>query len=243
MYKINKLGIILPINICNARCEGCAATFIDKNRDFIPFKNRLLNIIKDSPNLKNITISANGEPLLKVDMIEDVLKILKPFKFEKISLYTNGILLTKDVVFKLKLLGLTNINISIRSDKDLDNENSFCHTYPGIAKITNSCEDLPFRFNFLLNKKYINSVSDFLLAINNLQSYNPSSINCWGYRDINNQNEIDWNLTTSKNVLEEISKLNLNNVLVYYPLKDDLPYNENNSLSLFPNLKLTNQWC
>ncbi|MFH2028778.1 MAG: radical SAM protein, partial [Nanoarchaeota archaeon] len=116
---------VKPITSCNLRCIYCS---VDENKrpvDFVIEEDYLVEEFKKLVEFKEnqdieAHIASQGEPLLYspiVDLIADI-KRLKQVK--KISIDTNGTMLTKELVDKLIDAGLTQFNLSINSlDKEL----------------------------------------------------------------------------------------------------------------------------
>lgn len=114
---------------CQCNCSKCSSYKLKNNN------HRELNIYE----IKNIFNQAyalgvfqvnliGGEPLLRKDII-DIIKCLRT-KTTFISISTNGVLLTKTIIKKLKEAGLDLIKISLDSpdEKEHDNERQ----YPGL---------------------------------------------------------------------------------------------------------------
>ena len=112
-----------PITGCNLNCIYCSvdegknskkvADFIIE-KDYMVEKTEKLVKFKAIDNIE-INIGPNGEPLLYADIIP-LIKDLKKIKcIERISLNTNGVMLTKSLINELAIAGLTQLNISINS--------------------------------------------------------------------------------------------------------------------------------
>jgi uncharacterized protein len=136
----NSLIEIRPITGCNLSCIYCS---VDegkggrKNADYVVEKDYLLDELKRMAFAKRPTeikgwddsskigrwievhINAQGEPLLYSPMIELVRGIKEIPEIKKISLDTNGTLLSKRLAEELASAGLDQINLSLNAvDKD-----------------------------------------------------------------------------------------------------------------------------
>jgi uncharacterized Fe-S cluster-containing radical SAM superfamily enzyme len=114
---------VRPTSLCNLNCVFCST-------DMGPFSqchpvnynvelDYLLDYIKEVIKFKGVPLEANidssGEPLAYPDII-DLVKELKNLKgIRRISMQTNGTLLTKEKIKQLEKAGLTQINLSIQS--------------------------------------------------------------------------------------------------------------------------------
>lgn len=94
-------------NNCNLKCKYCH--FQDKQKDFSSFDFNSLKAIVDNiheycSNNKSLKfklgIVGSGEPMLKKDLILELLKYIKENNYSEINMYTitNGTLLTKELL-------------------------------------------------------------------------------------------------------------------------------------------------
>jgi uncharacterized Fe-S cluster-containing radical SAM superfamily enzyme len=114
---------VRPTTICNLNCPFCsvdsgACSKVHKV-DFIAEKNYLLRYIKEIVEYKGkgteVNLDTVGEILTYPDLIE-LIKGIKEFKeVERISMQTNGVLLTKKLIKDLEEAGLNQINLSLLS--------------------------------------------------------------------------------------------------------------------------------
>jgi uncharacterized protein len=112
---------IKPLTGCNANCTFCSVDEgkdSKKKYDFIVEKDYLVEETtkllkyKDKEGI-HIYINPHGEPLLYYDIVE-LVKDLKKIKYvDEVTIITNGILLTKELVDELAKAGLSTLNISI----------------------------------------------------------------------------------------------------------------------------------
>lgn len=101
-------------NKCNLRCLHC----YNKSGENVIINNELtddevIKFIKDIANMNLYNFCfCGGEPLLRKDLILKCTKILNA-SGSKVSLVSNGLLLTKEIAYELKEAGVSKIQISI----------------------------------------------------------------------------------------------------------------------------------
>ena len=113
---------IKPQTGCNLNCIFCSVEegITSKKNDFVVEKDYLIQEIKELIKFKadpdiEAHIGTNGEPLLYSDLVGLVEDLNQIFGIKRISMDTNGTLLTKDKVDKLAQAGMTGFNISINA--------------------------------------------------------------------------------------------------------------------------------
>jgi len=99
---------------CNLRCNACFLNAL-ANRDedlFMaePVFERVLEIV---PHLKRAHFAARGEPLVNVNAVKMIERIKSVNPRIKLSLVTNGTLITEAMARKLCASGLDNITVSV----------------------------------------------------------------------------------------------------------------------------------
>jgi len=119
---------IKPITGCNLNCVFCSVDEGKDSRkvaDYVIEKDYLVEELKkliqfkDSDDIE-INIGTNGEPLLYADTIPLISDLKEIKQIKRISINTNGTLLTEKTIDELKHAGLTQINLSLNAlDKDL----------------------------------------------------------------------------------------------------------------------------
>ena len=119
---------IKPMTGCNLNCIFCSVDEGKDSRkvsDFVIEKDYLVNVLRELIEFKDvddieINIGPNGEPLLYADIIPLIQDMKKISNISRISMNTNGTLLTKSLIDNLVEAGLTQINISIDAlDKEV----------------------------------------------------------------------------------------------------------------------------
>lgn len=112
--EINYLRISVT-DKCNLRCTYCMpeeGIEFRKQENFLTFEE-IVEIVKAASELGiNKIRLTGGEPLVKRDIVDLVRKISKIDGIEKISMTTNGVLLSNNAN-DLKDAGLTSINVSL----------------------------------------------------------------------------------------------------------------------------------
>ncbi len=113
---------VKPITNCNLDCVYCsvnAGLSSVKQADFIVEKDYLVEelnkIIEHKEHDVEIHIGPQGEPFLYTPLVELVKDIKKNPKVKIVSIDTNGILITKEVIDELAKAGMTRINISLNA--------------------------------------------------------------------------------------------------------------------------------
>ena len=114
---------IRPTSACNLNCAYCStdsgACSISHETDYTVDMEYLLEYVKDAADYKGTKIEANidsvGEPLTYDKITELVGKLAKMSCIKRISMQTNGMLLTEDLLKKLEKAGLNRINLSINT--------------------------------------------------------------------------------------------------------------------------------
>lgn len=124
---------IKPLTSCNINCIFCSvdegissrkrADFVVEEEYIIEEMKKLIEYKQDGDNNQKIEIFINphGEPLLYADIARLVKDLKKMKQVSKVSIATNGSLLTKELADELDGAGLDSINLSINS---LDEKNA-----------------------------------------------------------------------------------------------------------------------
>ena len=117
---------IRPTSLCNLRCVFCSVSANDSQIHHIAYQaelDYLMQWIKEIVSYKGEGVELNfdsvGELLTYPDFIRLIEETAKLENVNKMSMQTNGVLLTKEMIDKLKKLGMNRINLSINS---LDSE-------------------------------------------------------------------------------------------------------------------------
>ena len=146
---------IRPITGCNLNCIYCSINegIESSKADYIVAKDVIVSEFKKLiENKKEVEahIGPQGEPLMYAPLIELIREISQIDKVKTISIDTNGLLLTKDLVDRLAEAGLTRINLSINA------------LNPKLAKKIAGCN---YNIERILDiAKYISSKIELLIA-------------------------------------------------------------------------------
>lgn len=112
---------IKPFCGCNFDCIYCSVDENKRNVDFVIDDQYLVEELEKVTRIKQneveIHIGCQGEPLLYSKLTNLIKKCNQIPNVKRISMDTNGILLTKDYINDLIKAGLTQINISLNSTK------------------------------------------------------------------------------------------------------------------------------
>lgn len=113
---------IRPTTSCNLKCTFCSTAANDSEVHPINYQvelNYLMRWVKEIVDYKGSEVEANidsvGEVLTYPEFIPLVESISKLENVSKISMQTNGTLLTKEMIDELEKLGMNQINLSINS--------------------------------------------------------------------------------------------------------------------------------
>jgi len=109
-----------PLTLCNLKCKYCFVKAGDYDTNFIVNSNYLIEKVKEIVDIKGsydieIHISPYGEILLYPELFELIHKLWEIEGITIISMQSNGLLLTPEIIKKLKDVNLTRINISLNT--------------------------------------------------------------------------------------------------------------------------------
>ncbi|WP_346848757.1 radical SAM/SPASM domain-containing protein [uncultured Clostridium sp.] len=123
-YNTNSLTLtIAPTSACNFKCPYCYEKGIEHKSMSIDVRNKLVEFLKTNyANLEYLSICwYGGEPLLNLDIIEELTKKIKEEFGEKLnysaSIVSNGYYLTRENVEKLKQLDVNTVQVTIDGSK------------------------------------------------------------------------------------------------------------------------------
>ena len=111
---------IKPLTLCNLKCKYCFVSANDYetnfmiNSDYLISKVKELVVIKGNYKLE-VHIAPYGEILLYPELETLLYQLSKINGIETISMQSNGLLLSKDMIIKLKSNGLTRLNLSLNT--------------------------------------------------------------------------------------------------------------------------------
>jgi radical SAM protein with 4Fe4S-binding SPASM domain len=105
-------------NACNLNCRMCIRNFIDR-------KNQLLSLetfkkIIDEVKPLYVGLTGYGEPLFNKDVFKMIKYCKQKNKRTIVKLFTNAMLLNREVIFKLISAGLDILTISLESPSELN---------------------------------------------------------------------------------------------------------------------------
>lgn len=117
--KATSLSISLPIDKkCNKNCGYCISKMTDSvlcdRKSFYRNINKVKNVASNC-GVNCVIITGKSEPLLAMEQVKKVARIFKDFPLE---IQTNGILLNKRTLSKLKKWGINTVAVSIDNYKD-----------------------------------------------------------------------------------------------------------------------------
>jgi radical SAM protein with 4Fe4S-binding SPASM domain len=106
-------------NFCNAKCIMCPHTIMirkSKIMSLVDFKKIVDNVVK-SYNIKKITITGFGEPLIDPTLVNKIKYVNKKYENIKVDLYTNASMMTRKISNKLLDLKIDRITFSVNGTK------------------------------------------------------------------------------------------------------------------------------
>ncbi|MBY9005595.1 MAG: radical SAM protein [Candidatus Lokiarchaeota archaeon] len=157
---------IKPITICNLKCKYCFVKCGGYISNFIIDPYYLLEKVKEIANYKGnydleVHIAPYGEILLYKDLFLLLDSLWNIKGIEKISMQTNGLLLNKENIKKLKKSNLTRINISLNTfNKKLAEYLTKCKDYDIESLLDNINQLLKSKINVLIAPVWFPSQND-----------------------------------------------------------------------------------
>ena len=109
-------------NFCNAKCIMCPHVSMKREKKTMSqkdFEIIINNIMKSYPNIKTLTITGFGEPLIDKEIIKKIEFVNSNYPKLKIDIYSNASLLTEKLTEKLMKTDLHKINFSINGTQDV----------------------------------------------------------------------------------------------------------------------------
>lgn len=107
-------GVDFAVNYsCNLECKHCFNDTLLKGEKKMEL-NDYARVIKESIKLGAISFAFQGGEILLLKGFEDILRLVDSKKYS-LSITTNGLLLSKDMVKKLKYVGVNTVTISLDS--------------------------------------------------------------------------------------------------------------------------------
>ncbi|MFX0075375.1 MAG: radical SAM protein [Candidatus Hermodarchaeota archaeon] len=112
-----------PLTLCNLRCKYCFVSSGDYRTNFVVSSQYITEKVKELVKIKGnydleIHLAPYGEMLLYKELFPLLNNLSEIKGVSTISMQSNGLLLTKSVIERLKKTDLTRINISLNSLKE-----------------------------------------------------------------------------------------------------------------------------
>ncbi len=113
-----------PLTLCNLRCKYCFVSSGDYNTNFVVNSDYLVEKVKEIAKLKgNYDLEIHLAPYGEILLYKELFKLLNNLSeiegVSTISMQSNGLLLSTEIIEKLKKNHLTRINISLNSLKEV----------------------------------------------------------------------------------------------------------------------------
>ncbi|MFH1065603.1 MAG: radical SAM protein [Nanoarchaeota archaeon] len=128
---------VRPTTMCNMRCRFCSVSA--NNPDMHPAsftvdKDYLLEEVKKVVEFKGVECEINLDSVGEITTYSQLIELVKGIKaipkVKRISMQTNGTLLTGDKIYALEKAGISRINLSINSLNPIQAQDlSGCNTY------------------------------------------------------------------------------------------------------------------
>ena len=109
-----------PITLCNLKCKYCFVSAGDYQTNFVVDSTYLIEKVKEIIEIKGnhdieIHIAPYGESLLYTELYDLIRTLWTINGITTISMQSNGLLISEDVIKKLEQVSLTRINISVNT--------------------------------------------------------------------------------------------------------------------------------
>ncbi len=147
---------VKPITLCNLKCKYCFVSAGDYQTNFIVDPTYLIKKIKDIISIKGnykieIHFAPYGEILLYSELFHLIKELWNIKGIEIVSLQTNGLLLSEEIIDKLEKSKVTRINISLNSlNKEKANFLCNCENYDLETLLKNISRLLNTEINVLI---------------------------------------------------------------------------------------------
>lgn len=207
-YDIKSLVLWLT-NDCNLRCKYCYAEGGKKN-EYMNFN--IAETALQIPQNKNFNIQlAGGEPLLNFGLIKRLYEEVKnKYPKVKISMQTNGTLITKDIAKKLKEMNIS-LGISLDGPPQI-NEQLRGKTKEVVDGLKNLAEEgVIVNLNCVVNNiniNYLSQLIDFAHYIGNVNGIGLDLLRETGYTIKNNNVSVANSDDIRKNIIKSNNRLN-----------------------------------
>jgi hypothetical protein len=162
----NPHGWIEVTTFCNMACSGCYRGCDRKDNvgmhKSVKDVSEEIEILKKIRNCHTVSISG-GEPLLHPNLFE-IVGLIRKNGF-MVNLFTNGKLLDKKMLIKLKRAGLTSLIIGIDSFKNFnigDSEKELNKLRQKYADMVYDVGDIGLTFTCVVDKNNLNEISDVI---------------------------------------------------------------------------------
>lgn len=213
--KINLSG-------CNFNCLGCFAIAKDEKGWSFSVEDLINFLIKSSKFIYKETVGniqlTGGEPILYLEFLFSLIEKLKKENIEKISISTNGYLLNKNVVKKLKFFDVALIKLDLKAYTDRIH---LWYTGKSNKNILRAIEFLTeFNLNFYVRTIYIPNIIDCeeIEKIAKFLNKIDKNINYKIYQFAQGHSKIPVSRTPSKDEMQNAyntAKEYLNNVSIF----------------------------
>jgi hypothetical protein len=155
---------VRPITGCNLGCIYCSVDQARRQVDFVVEKDYIAEEMQRLADFKQdddieVHIGCQGEPLLYADLVELVRDLRKIKQVKRVSVDTNGTLLSKELVDELVDAGMTQFNVSINSlDKELAQKIA-CAAY-NLDRVLEVCRHISTKADLVIAPVWLAGIND-----------------------------------------------------------------------------------
>lgn len=254
--RLQNIALFVGTGKCNANCAHCAGSIHRYNmpkKDGIIDEELFYNTLKYAyeRGARSLSFTSGGEPTLAPNSVTKTLDIAENFDFKKIKLYTNGIRIGKSLKFSETYLplwqskGLTDIYWTVHSISEEKNAQIFrIKSYPSLELIISRIHKahLKVRANIVLSRSNISDLERFKEIVNGLKGYYVDNIAAWPVRD--EKDEYDVINAPSMSEIEKMREWAKDDWTIQVQTEEHHKlYKNKQKLGLFPDGKLSNDWC
>lgn len=154
---------IKPITGCNICCIYCSVDQDKRNMDFVVEERYLVEELKELVKKKSVGVEVHigtqGEPLLYAPLVELIRDVSSIEGVKKISMDTNGVMITKSKADELIDAGLSQFNLSINAIEPEIAKRIAGGTYK-IEKVVEIAEYISSKTGLIITPVYLPGIND-----------------------------------------------------------------------------------
>ncbi len=258
--NLKSLGLFVGTGRCNANCRHCAGI---PHRRYAPKLDGIIDSKLIYQTLKSchemgarsLSLTSGGEPTLSPESVTKVLDLVgrcgvEGMHYSPINLYSNGIRIGQDEDFCREYLtewkdkGLTCVYVTVHDPDEDENARIYCvKEYPRLETVISRIHEagLKMRANIVLGKGTIYTYKKFTSTAERLMRLGSDKISCWPVRDA--EDKADPKLAPPEETLDRIESWIIESGYNISLQRNNQEYSLGQKLTLFPNGKLSCNWC